>query len=96
MTPLYIVVYGLEYEDMMYFTCFKKAQICLVIHSAEKSGFFPVMYEYADLESNGQLVQCKHNWKVCHVKLHELEMSAYDVYDAPHKAISAIVKRLVF
>lgn len=63
--PIYVVVYGSEWEDLMYFSDLEKAKKKLIVQTVGKDAcerFCPTLYEYND--NNGVYVQCKRYWIV--------------------------------
>lgn len=61
MTHFYAVVYGAEWEDIMYFADFQKTQTKLIIQtlSIQTSRFYPFILEYT-LDNLGVFQRAKH------------------------------------
>lgn len=60
--PVYALVYGGEWEDIMYFSDLEKAKTKLVVQSVGKDPYemHPILYEYND--NNGVYARCKRYW----------------------------------
>jgi hypothetical protein len=86
MQTLYIVVYGKEWEDMMYFTSFDKALIKLAMQSIVINGFVPTMYEFNE-GPDGVYGQTKHFWCMDQEKLTNLGLTK----DVAYRKIELVV-----
>lgn len=72
MLPLYIVVYGNSWEDIMYFTSLDAAKTKMIVQSMSPlDGFKPVMYEY-NYDVYGVYCRSKRYWSVCPKALEEM------------------------
>lgn len=77
MQTLYIVVYGQKSEDIMYFTCFEKAKMKLIIQSVNNPHFSSVMFEYNE-QPNGVYGQTKAHWRVPNEHIDKLKTELLD------------------
>lgn len=91
MNKLYVVVYGPEWNDIMYFTSLEKAKIKLVKQSVGNScdNYKPTLYEYS--ENDGVYLLSKAHWQVCLEMLELLELPETEIRINPNLAFPSIV-----
>lgn len=93
MKTLYVVVYGPEWEDIMYFTCVEKAKIKLVLQSTlsnNNPSFVPTMYEYNE-NDEGVYGQTKTHLQVSLEAFEQLGLNAEDIKRDPRLVFPALV-----
>lgn len=91
MSSFYAVVYGNEWEDIMYFSDFERAKRKLIVQSVNLTSFVPVMIEYNKNES-GVFGRSKHEWHVDQsiMQIFVQKYTSTEIYKNPDFAITSI------
>lgn len=93
--PLFAVVYGREWEDIMYFADEHVAKTKLIIQSViPEPGFYPTMNVYHE-DHNGVYQRSKRFWHVNPAVMKEL-IATYtrgEIFKNPELAMSSIVEK---
>jgi len=89
---MYAVVYGSNWEDIMYFTDEDKAKQRLVIQSIRDNEFdryfVPILYEYNEHE--GVFYRCKTAWYIDTTVLRQLGHTNEEFFRTPSLAYPAL------